>query len=761
MKRESVLSAIGNTPLVPITRVNPNPRVKIYAKLEYMNPGGSIKDRAALSMIEYGEARGVLTPDKTVIEATSGNTGIGLAMVCSVKGYRLLLAMSEAVSEERQKILRARGAEIVLTPGHLGTDGAIEAVNRMVAQEPHRFYRSDQYNSPANWMAHYHGTGVEIWEQCEGQVDCVVATMGTTGTLMGLSRRMKEFNPSIDIVGVEPYLGHGIQGLKNMKEAHEPGIYEPGRLDEKVNIEDDDAFGMTRRLAMEEGLFVGMSSGAAMAAAVSRAEEMDSGTLVVILPDSGERYLSTHLFSIQDKPGPVLANTRTGRREMFAPKEPGTVTLYTCGPTVHQAMDLSLMRRFLFTDLLSRYLSFRGFSVRHVVNITDLDDKTIAGALAEGRSLSDFTSHWIEKFHTDLKELSVEPAEAYPRVSENVGAMVDVTEALLKRGVAYEKLRSIYFDISQVENYGAMSGVDLEKIRLGATVDLDEYAKENPRDFTLFKRTRSEEREMGVSVSTRWGQVRPSLHVQCAAISMAHLGENFDIHTSSRELLFPHHENEEAIAMGLTGKPLARFWLHCDRVLVDGRSMGGERARVTMDDVTALGFSGRVLRYWLLSGHYGKPLHFSKERLEEASKALSKIDACVRLLQNRNEGIPYDELDQLVYDIRHGLIVAMDDDLNLSRALSVLFKAIRCINALLGEGFIDSDGARELLKIFRNVDKVLGIFDFSEEEASVDERVQELMARRENARKRKAWDEADALRSELLALGASLQDARA
>lgn len=760
MKTHTILDAIGDTPLVEVTRLNPNPAVRIFAKLEYVNPGGSIKDRAALSMIEYGEKTGALTPDKTVIEATSGNTGIGLALVCSVKGYRLKLAMSEAVSEERQKILRARGAEIVLTPGHLGTDGAIDEVTRLVAEHPELYYRSNQYSSPANWMAHYHGTATEIWEQCDGQVDCVVASMGTTGTLMGLSRRMKEYRQEIRIVGVEPYLGHGIQGLKNMKEANEPPIYERHRLDAKVNVEDDDAFEMTRRLAAEEGLFVGMSSGAAMVAAVKEAEAMASGTIVVILPDGGERYLSTHLFSVKDKPGPVLYNTRTGRREMFAPKEPGVVTFYTCGPTVHQRMDLSLMRRFLFSDLLSRYLTFRGFSVRHIINITDLDDKTIAGAAEKGVPLAEFTRYWIDLFHKDLAALTIRPPHACPRVSEHVDKMIAVTEELIKKGVAYEKLRSVYFDISRVDNYGAMSGVDLEKIRLGATVDLDEYEKENPRDFTLFKRTRGWEREMGVSVATRWGRVRPSLHVQCAAISMGLFGGGFDIHTSSRELLFPHHENEEAIARALTGAPLARFWLHCDRVLSHGRKMDGNGPRITLEEIQALGFDGRVLRYWLLSGHYRKPLNFSPHRLEEAAKALGKIDACMRALMTREKGRPYADLDQVVYDIRRGLIDAMDDDLNVSRALAVIFRAIRRINALMGDGWIDADGAMELVKIFKDVDQVLGFFDFSTDDGSHLEEVETLRAERAEARKNGQWERADALRDRLEALGAIVRDAR-
>ena len=280
----SILDAIGNTPLVEIKNLNPNPQVKILAKLEYFNPGGSIKDRAALYMIENGEKSGELTPGKTVIEATSGNTGIGLALVCSVKGYKLLLTMSESASVERQKILKARGAEILLTPGHLGTDGAIEEVYRLARENPESYFMADQFNNPANWQAHYFGTAVEIWEQTGGKISTVVATLGTSGTLMGLERRLKEYNPDIQIIGVEPYLGHKIQGLKNMKEAYRPEIFEKNRLDQIVNIDDEEAFEMTRKLAKQEGLFVGMSSGAAMVIAQKQAEKMAEGMIVVIFP---------------------------------------------------------------------------------------------------------------------------------------------------------------------------------------------------------------------------------------------------------------------------------------------------------------------------------------------------------------------------------------------------------------------------------------------------------------------------------------------
>jgi cysteinyl-tRNA synthetase len=453
----TILDTIGNTPLVEIRTLCPNPAVKIFAKLEYFNPGGSIKDRPARNMIEQGEVSGRLTRDKIVIEATSGNTGIGLALVCSVKGYRLKLAMSEAVSMERRKILQARGAEIILTPGHLGTDGAIEEVRRLYQENPDLYFMSDQYNNPANWMSHYTGTAEEIWRQTGGTITTLVATMGTTGTLMGLSRRLKELNPDVTIIGVEPYLGHKIQGLKNMKEAYEPGIYERVRLDRKINVEDDEAFDMTRRLARDEGLFVGMSSGAACAVALRVAETMEKGTIVMIFPDGGERYLSTPVFAVQDIPGPMLYNTTSHSEEQFVSLEAGKVSMYSCGPTVNERMHLGVIRRFVFADLLCRYLDFRGFKTTHIVNITDYDDKTIQGAEKEGLDLKHFTDRHIDEFKKDLECLGIKPADTYPRVSEHFHEMIRLGKDLEEMGLAYEKNGSLYFDVSRLEEYGSLS----------------------------------------------------------------------------------------------------------------------------------------------------------------------------------------------------------------------------------------------------------------------------------------------------------------
>ncbi|MEW6191808.1 MAG: cysteine synthase family protein [Bacillota bacterium] len=292
----SILSAIGNTPLVELTNLNSNARVRIFGKLEGNNPAGSVKDRPAYYMIKKAEESGELTRKKIILEPTSGNTGIALAMIGAAKGYRVKLFMPECVSVERQRTLEAFGAEVVLTPAREGTDGAIRRALQLFHAEPDKYYMPNQFENENNVLAHYETTGPEIFTQTNGQVDVFVAGMGTTGTLMGVSRYLKEKKPTIRIIGVEPTERHAIQGLKNMNESIVPKIYDPKALDAKIVIEDGEAFETTRLLAIKEGIFVGMSSGAAVAGALRVAKGMDSGTIVVILPDRGDRYLSTTLF---------------------------------------------------------------------------------------------------------------------------------------------------------------------------------------------------------------------------------------------------------------------------------------------------------------------------------------------------------------------------------------------------------------------------------------------------------------------------------
>ena len=292
-----VLESIGNTPLVKLETLSPNPKVRILAKLEGNNPGGSVKDRIALAMVRDAEQAGVLKKGETILEATSGNTGIGLAMVGAALGYKVILTMPDCVSVERRKVLEAFGAELILSPGNEGTDGAIKRCRAMHDGSPGKYFMPNQFDNPSNVRAHYDTTGREIIEQTKGDLAAFVSGMGTTGTLMGTGRRLREHDKRIQIVGVEPNLGHKIQGLKNMQESIVPKNYNPSFADMKISIADDDAFSTTRKLALQEGLFVGMSSGAAVWGAMEMAKRIDRGTIVVILPDRGDRYLSTSLFT--------------------------------------------------------------------------------------------------------------------------------------------------------------------------------------------------------------------------------------------------------------------------------------------------------------------------------------------------------------------------------------------------------------------------------------------------------------------------------
>jgi cysteine synthase B len=292
----SLSQAIGNTPLVELTRLAAGLPVRIFAKLEGNNPGGSVKDRPAWYMVKKAEESGLLSPGKTILEPTSGNTGIALAMIGAARGYRVKLVMPACVSMERRAVLEAYGAEVVLSEACQATDGAIRLAHQILADDPNRYYMPNQYANPNNPLAHYETTGPEIFRQTDGEIDVFVAGMGTSGTLMGTGRYLRDTKPGVRIVGIEPRLGHKVQGLKNMREAIVPDIYHEEELDEKLTVEDEDAFDTTRRLALEEGIFVGMSSGAAMAGALQVAKGMTSGVIVALLPDRGDRYLSTSLF---------------------------------------------------------------------------------------------------------------------------------------------------------------------------------------------------------------------------------------------------------------------------------------------------------------------------------------------------------------------------------------------------------------------------------------------------------------------------------
>jgi S-sulfo-L-cysteine synthase (O-acetyl-L-serine-dependent) len=291
-----VAAAIGNTPIVEIRSLNNKSKVRILAKLEGANPSGSVKDRPAYYMIKHAVESGLLTLNKTILEPTSGNTGIGLSMVGAALGYKVKLCMPDCVSLERKAILEAFGSELVLTDGTKGTDGAIIKARQMFEENPGLYFMPNQYSNPFNVQAHYETTGPEILDQTGGEITAFVAAIGTTGTIMGVAKKLREYNPKIMIVAIEPAMGHTIQGLKNMSEAIVPEIYDPSVIDKKIVISDEEAFSMSRQLTVREGLFCGMSSGAALAGALRFAKELGRGTIVTIFPDRGDRYLSTTLY---------------------------------------------------------------------------------------------------------------------------------------------------------------------------------------------------------------------------------------------------------------------------------------------------------------------------------------------------------------------------------------------------------------------------------------------------------------------------------
>ena len=761
-KYNNILDLIGNTPIVPIRRLNPYKKVTIYAKLEAFNPAGSVKERIALNMIEEAEKAGELTPDKIVLEATSGNTGIGLAMVCAVKGYRCQLVMSESASIERRKIMEAYGAEIILTPAKRSTDGAIEQAYAMAREHPDKYFLTDQFNNESNWRTHYKTTGPEIWEQTGGMVTDIVSTLGTTGTAMGLCKYFAEHHPEVRITAVEPFMGHKIQGLKNMKESYKPEIFDKNAPFQIMNIPDEEAFAKARILAAKEGIFVGMSSGAALCAALARAEQIKEGVIVAIFPDGGEKYLSTPLFTREEPVEEVTSklrffNTMSRRKEIFKPVYKKKVTFYSCGPTAHEPASLGHCRRFVFSDLIHRVLATKGYEVKFYMNFTDLDDNTIQGASKKKLSVADFTAHYITQFKNDISRLGLLPATGYPKASEHVDSMIDISRQLVKKGYAYEKHGSIYFDISKFKNYGRLSGIDIGKIQIGKTVDLDNYEKDSPVDFTLLKRSTLPELKGGIFYESEWGNVRPGWHIECAAMSVHYLGETIDIHASDRDLIFPHHENEIAIAEAMTGKTLSNYWLHSGQLLVDGKKMSAESGNVLyLKDLTDKGYEPRAIRYFLMRTHYRKPIDFTFKKLDAAVKSLRRLDEFCSKLICLAAGMPHPEVAAYVSDMEDTFNAAMDDDLNVSRAFGAIFDFIKKTNPILAEGHLDKDQKNYIIEVLGKINAIINLLKL--EECPLAPEIDKLIREREEARKNGDYEKADGVRTQLAEKGIEVID---
>ncbi len=448
-------------------------------------------------------------------------------------------------------------------------------------------------------------------------------------------------------------------------------------------------------------------------------------------------------------------NTLTRRKEEFVPIQPGKVGIYTCGPTVYDYAHIGNFRTYMFEDLLRRYLKYKGYEVTQVMNVTDVDDKTIAGSRAKHISLSEYTKEYKDAFFEDLDALNIERAEHYPEATTHIKEMVDLVKKLLDKGFAYRSNGDIYFKLSSFKEYGKLSKMKLENLKIGARVASDEYEKEEASDFALWKGW--DQKDGDVFWETELGKGRPGWHIECSAMSMKYLGEHFDIHTGGVDNMFPHHENEIAQSESATGKKFVNFWLHSLHLIVEGKKMSKSLGNIyTLRDILNKGYNPKIVRYVLLSTHYRQQLNFTFNGLEAAKNAIQRLfDFSDNLKMVKTEK-DNPEVDSLLKDAKKKFEDALDDDLNISEGLGVIFDLVRDINRLIDDEKISKSDASKVEEQIRSFDKVLGILE--KEELVLDQKIKELVEQRENARKNREWDKADKIRLEIEKMGMTIED---
>lgn len=450
-------------------------------------------------------------------------------------------------------------------------------------------------------------------------------------------------------------------------------------------------------------------------------------------------------------------NTLSGKIEPFLPIIPGEVRLYTCGPTVYDYAHIGNFRAYIFEDLLKRFLLAMNYEVIHVMNITDVDDKTIKGANAEGVTLEKYTKRYIDAFFEDISVLNISRANYYPRATENIPDMVKMIKGLLEKGFAYEKDGSIYYDISKFTDYGKLSKIDLNKLKPGQRIESDEYEKESPQDFALWKKKKEGEPFW----ETEIGEGRPGWHIECSVMSSKYLGQTFDIHCGGVDNIFPHHENEIAQSEAYSGKKFVHYWLHCRHLIVEGEKMSKSKGnQYTLRDLLQKNVDPMALRFLLLSTHYRKMLNFTFEALHQAGASLQRIKDFLFELENHplKDG-ENKHISELIEETRHKFISGLSDDLNISLALSALFEMIRKINILISKGKIYKKDAESMISFIRNIDKILVVLPH-EEEAILSIDVQEKIKIREKARAEKNYELADKIREQLFQQGILLEDTK-
>jgi len=450
-------------------------------------------------------------------------------------------------------------------------------------------------------------------------------------------------------------------------------------------------------------------------------------------------------------------NTLSGQVEEFVPLRPGEVSLYTCGPTVYSHQHVGNMRAYVFEDLLKRFLTASGYRVRHVMNITDVDDKTINGANAEGVSLRDYTRKYIDTFFADLEALNIRPADYYPRATDHIPEMVAMIKGLLEKGLAYRKDGSIYYSLAKFPAYGRLSKIHRDDLRPGQRVEADEYEKESVHDFALWKAPKPGEPVW----ETELGPGRPGWHIECSAMSAKYLGPTFDIHCGGVDNIFPHHENEIAQSEAYWGRPFVRFWLHCQHLVRDGEKMAKSKGNTTtVSELVTAGVDRLTVRYLLLSTHYRKVLNFTQEALSQAQAARERLLDFVLALEGIQAVRPdAPGLPDLVAGTRRLFLDALGDDLNIAEALAALFEFIRSANSLIAAEALGADDARRSLDFLGELNTVLGVLPPREREL-LPEEVQQKIAAREAARRAGDYRRADEIRAELLRAGVKLEDTK-
>ncbi len=456
-------------------------------------------------------------------------------------------------------------------------------------------------------------------------------------------------------------------------------------------------------------------------------------------------------------------NTLGRTLETFVPLQAGAVQVYTCGPTVYGHAHIGNLRTFVFEDFLRRSLSYLGLEVTQVMNLTDVDDKTIQRSNEAGLSLDDYTAPFIQSFFEDLETLHVERAEHYPRATEHIPEMIAMIETLLEKGFAYVSDGSVFFRIAADDDYGRLSGIDLSQQMRGERVASDEYEKEDARDFVLWKAAKEGE----PSWDSPWGLGRPGWHMECSAMSMKYLGESFDIHCGGVDNIFPHHENEVAQSESATGKPFVKTWIHSEHLMVDGAKMSKSLGnQYTLKELLERGIEPRAIRYLFVSAHYRQKLNFTFDSVAAAANALERVDKMrFRLASASENGGPSATITAAIERLGQDVANALANDLNASEALAAVFQLVRDVNKVIEQGAVGQGDRERVIAALADVDRVFGVLDpgdWQQDDDAADglsdEAIEGLLADRQAARKSRDFAESDRIRDELQGQGILIED---